>query len=452
MRVYPRKKRQRRGTTLALAIGVSAAHRASIVSLFVLLTWPLSAQGPMTEVERDLRRFYEDIDIRPVWLDAAGRPTDDAQRAMARLRDAGGDGLDPESYRVEDLARQAAMLESAGRVSSVDAAAFDVGLTANVLKYFRHVHLGRANPRALGFHLEHALEPHDFPAQLRSALLHHSFDRAVDELRPAFVQYRELRKALMDYRAHDSARARQIELAMERLRWLPDVTGRRLVVVNIPMFYLWGWEADRGGGVPAIGMAVIAGKAALTRTPVFGSTITSVVFNPDWIVPESIIRNEILPAVAANPDYLAQHHMEMTRSGGTTRIRQRPGPWNALGRIKFILPNVHGVYLHDTPAPGLFERQRRDFSHGCVRVADPLALAIWVLQDEGEWDPGRIRAAVAAGVTRSVKISRPPHIVLFYMTAVFVPDEGTVKFADDVYGHDARLDAWLRAERHGDGQ
>ena len=142
------------------------------------------------------------------------------------------------------------------------------------------------------------------------------------------------------------------------------------------MFYLWGWEAERSDGVPAIGMAAITGRAGSTRTPVFDSTITSVVFNPEWVVPDSIARNEILPAIAANPDYLAQHHMEMTETGGTPRIRQLPGPWNALGRIKFVLPNVHGVYLHDTPATGLFSRERRDFSHGCVRVADPLALAI----------------------------------------------------------------------------
>ena len=129
-------------------------------------------------------------------------------------------------------------------------------------------------------------------------------------------------------------------------------------------------------------MAAITGRARSTRTPVFDSTITSVVFNPEWVVPDSIARNEILPAIAANPDYLAQHHMEMSETGGTPRIRQLPGPWNALGRIKFVLPNVHGVYLHDTPATALFSRERRDFSHGCVRVADPLALAAWVLKEE----------------------------------------------------------------------
>ena len=397
-----------------------------------------------TDVERDLRLFYESVGNRAAWLDARGSPTLEALKVLSRLRDVAEDGLEPGVYRVEELGRQAAALEGADPFSAVDAAAFDVGMTASVLTYFRHLHLGRVPPRSLGFHLDHAIEPHDFPARLRSAVSTPAFDRTVEDLRPPFVQYRELRKALQDYRVRDPARTRQIELAMERLRWLPDLTGERLLVVNIPMFYLWGWGAERGDGVPAIGMAVITGKAALTKTPVFGSTITSIVFNPDWIVPESIARNEILPAIAADPDYLAQHHMEITRTGNTTRIRQLPGPWNALGRIKFVLPNTHGVYLHDTPTTVLFDRQRRDFSHGCVRVADPLALAFWVLQGEPDWGAERIRAAVVDGTTRTVKIARPPHIVLFYMTAAFVPGEG-IRFADDVYGHDARLDAWLRA-------
>lgn len=123
---------------------------------------------------------------------------------------------------------------------------------------------------------------------------------------------------------------------------------------------------------------------------------------------------------------------------------------SALGAIKFVLPNVYGVFLHGTPAPVLFSRDRRDFSHGCVRVADPLALALWVLQGERDWWPDRIRAAIAEGRTRSVKVGQPPHVVLFYMTAAVDPQDGTIQFSDDVYGHDARLDASLRAPIKGD--
>jgi murein L,D-transpeptidase YcbB/YkuD len=423
---------------------VSAFLRAAIVlGGVLLLALPVTAQRRETDVDTDLRRFYEAAGNRGVWIDARGRPTLDAQRVLARLRDVAEDGLEPGEYRVDKLGRQAVALDAGEPFSAVDAAAFDVGLTAGVLKYFRHLHLGRVNPRALGVHLDHAIEPHDFPERLRSALSTHSYDRVVAELRPPFAQYRGLRNALAEYRVRDPARVRQIELALERLRWLPDVTGERLLVVNIPMFYLWGWDADRADGIPSIAMAAITGRARATRTPVFASTITSVVFNPDWTVPASILRNEILPAIAAKPDYLVQHHMEMTGSGG---VRQLPGPWNALGPIKFFLPNIHGVYLHGTPAPALFKEERRDFSHGCVRVADPFALAAWVLKDEADWPPDRIHATVADGMTRSIKVARPPRIVLFYMTAAFVPEDGIVQFADDIYGHDARLDAWLQAQ------
>jgi murein L,D-transpeptidase YcbB/YkuD len=450
MRVYPLSGRRMRGTTLAPQNNVVVLLRASIgLVFFSLLALHAAGQRPETDVERDLRAFYEGTSARAIWVDARGRPTSDAQRAIARLRAAAEDGLDPAAYGAGDLERQAGALENGEGFSPIDVAAFDVGLTTSVLRYFRHLHLGRVNPRALGFHLDHAIEPHDFPERLHSALLGQSFDRVVGQLRPPFAQYYGLKEALETYRAREPVRARQIELAMERLRWLPDITGERLVVVNIPMFYLWGWEAERGDGVPVIGMAAITGRARFTKTPVFESSITSVVFNPDWIVPDSIIRNEILPAIAANPNYLAQHHMEMTTSDGATRIRQIPGPWNALGSIKFVLPNVHGVYLHDTPTTALFNRERRDFSHGCVRVADPLALALWVLQGERDWWPERVRAAVADSATRIVKVSRPPRVVLFYMTAAFNPEDGTVRFADDVYGHDARLDAWLRAQTDG---
>ncbi len=424
--------------------------RAAIVLGSVLLMgWPGVAQQRETDAARDLRVFYEGTGQRTVWIDEHGWPTLDAQRVLTRLRNVAEDGLDPGAYEVEELGRLALALEAGAPFSASDAAAFDVGMTASVLKYFRHLHLGRVSPRALGFHLDHAIEPHDFPDRLRAALSGRSFDRVVAELRPAFAQYRWLREARAEYVGRDAAKARQIELALERLRWLPDVTGERLLVVNIPMFYLWGWEAERGDGIPSIGMAAITGRARATKTPVFTSTITSVVFNPDWTVPESILRNEILPAIAANSNYLAQHHMEMTRSGGVTRVRQLPGPWNALGPIKFMLPNIHGVYLHGTPAPALFKQPRRDFSHGCVRVEDPFALAAWVLKDEPDWPIDRIRGAVVTGATRSINVSRPPRVVLFYMTAAFAPGEGSVQFADDVYGDDARLDERLRAQNDG---
>ncbi len=407
------------------------------------------AQRRETDVERDLRVFYESTGQHTVWIDERGRPTLDAQRVLARLRDVAEDGLEPGEYRVEELGRQAMALDAGEPFSAVDAAAFDVGMTASVLRYFRHLHLGRVSPRALGFHLDHAIEPHDFPERLRSALSGRSFDHVVAELRPAFAQYRGLRKALAEYRGRDPARARQIELALERLRWLPDVTGERLLVVNIPMFYLWGWEAERGDGIPSIGMAAITGRAARDQNAgvYVHDHVGGVQPRLDGARVDPQKRNSSRDRGESGLSRSASHGDDRKRR--TPRVRQLPGPWNALGPIKFVLPNIHGVYLHGTPAPALFKEQRRDFSHGCVRVADPFALAAWVLKDEPDWPPDRIRDAVADGATRSIKVGRPPRVVLFYMTAAFVPEDGSVQFAEDVYGHDARLDAWLQAQSDG---
>jgi murein L,D-transpeptidase YcbB/YkuD len=408
-----------------------------------------AAQRRETDTQRDLRLLYQETGNRALWIDPQGRPTDDAARAVRRLGRASEDGLADADYHAVELSREAAALSRSPELAPVDAASFDVRLTENVLKFFRHLHLGRVNPRVLGFHLDHQIEPHDFPGLLRSALSTHTFERTVDDLRPPFVQYRELVRALKASRTNEPGRARQIEMALERLRWLPDLKGQRLLVVNIPMFYLWGWEMDRADGVPAIGMAAIIGQARTTKTPVFTAAMTSVVFNPSWNVPDSILRNEILPALGRDPRYLERHHMEMTTNEAGTRVRQLPGPWNALGRLKFDLPNVHDVYLHDTPAPELFSKSRRDFSHGCVRVEDPVRLAEWALDGQNEWTREKILAAIDDGATRATALRQPVSVVVFYMTAAYIPDESAVRFAEDIYGHDARLDAWLRARTEG---
>jgi murein L,D-transpeptidase YcbB/YkuD len=229
-------------------------------------------------------------------------------------------------------------------------------------------------------------------------------------------------------------RARQIEMAMERLRWLPDRGGARLVGVNIPMFRLWAVEGERA----SFSAEVIVGRAVDTRTPVFVDQIEQVIFRPYWNVPSSILRNEILPALARDPAYLRKHDMEYVRDGGGVRVRQRPGPSNALGLVKFAFPNTENVYMHGTPVPALFERARRDFSHGCIRVSDPVGLAEWLLAPEG-WTRERIVAAMHGTGSTTVTLARPVRVVLFYMTALVEPGGGAVHFAEDIYGHDAVL-------------
>jgi murein L,D-transpeptidase YcbB/YkuD len=259
-----------------------------------------------------------------------------------------------------------------------------------------------------------------------------------------------------------SARVRQIELAMERVRWLPSLTGRRFLVVNVPAFALFAFDSTGGAGTPSRWMKVVVGKAVDTRTPMLYAELRSVEFRPYWNVPRSILVGELLPLLRRRPDYLRAHEMELVGadgrplgdqvtaavlrllSRGELRVRQRPGPHNALGLVKFDFPNPASVYLHGTPDSLLFSRPRRDFSHGCIRVADPVGLAEWVLHDRPEWSRAEITRAMAGPGSRRVALARPIPVAVYYTTAVAFPD-GTVRFYPDVYGLDRLLEQALHA-------
>lgn len=262
-------------------------------------------------------------------------------------------------------------------------------------------------------------------------------------------------------------RVRQIELALERLRWLPQRSARPVIAINIPMFRLWAWDAVAAESTPALSMEVIVGRAVRTQTPVFADEMTHLIFRPYWNVPRSILRNEVLPAALRDPGYLARHDMEIVSGpgddakpvaatpenleaarAGALRIRQRPGPKNSLGLVKFIFPNDDNVYLHGTPARELFARSRRDFSHGCVRVQNPPALTQWLLKDQPAWGAERIAAAMEGAKSQQVNLSAPVPVLLYYLTAAVSPDDGLLHFADDIYGHDAALDRALKARRY----
>lgn len=235
-------------------------------------------------------------------------------------------------------------------------------------------------------------------------------------------------------------RVRQIELAMERLRWLPAPEAERFIVVNIPEFRLLVFET--GDAAPLLDMEVVVGKAApLTKTPVMQADMTTVVFRPYWNVPPSIAKREIFPRVERDPGYLKRNRMEIV--GG--RVRQRPGEGNALGLVKFLLPNPYHVYLHDTPARALFGRARRDFSHGCIRLADAAALAELVLANQPGWERRRIDEAMTHGKDNvRVPVEPPIPVYLFYATAI-VDVGGRIHFFEDIYGHDATLQRLLDA-------
>ena len=243
------------------------------------------------------------------------------------------------------------------------------------------------------------------------------------------------------------ARMRQVALNLQRWRWMPDDLGARHFMVNIPNFHVYAREQ----GKTVMDIRVVVGKVG-NNTPLFSDEMESVVFSPYWNIPDSIAQGETLPAIAKDPSYLARQNMEIVRTSGEKvdasevdwnnpealkgfSFRQRPGAGNALGHVKFLFPNQHNVYLHDTPADNLFGKPTRAFSHGCVRVEEPEQLAKYVLKDYPEWDEQSIGTAMHSGVEKHVKLKEkiPVHIVYF---TSWVDENGGLHFKPDIYGYD----------------
>jgi murein L,D-transpeptidase YcbB/YkuD len=255
-------------------------------------------------------------------------------------------------------------------------------------------------------------------------------------------------------------RAQQIALTMERLRWTPLAQGPRMIVVNVPEFVLRAYEVRGERFDVQLEMKVIVGRALETRTPLISEELRFIEFSPYWNVPLSIATEETVPRLRRDPAYWTREGFEfVTRGGqvatdldaglldavlrGEARIRQRPGPANALGDIKFVFPNNDAIYLHHTPSTQLFGRDRRDFSHGCIRVEEPVALAKFVLRDQPEWTEARIREAMENGTSRTLRLAQPVPVLVAYGTALV--RQGRPHFFADLYGHDRLLAQALRA-------
>jgi murein L,D-transpeptidase YcbB/YkuD len=261
-----------------------------------------------------------------------------------------------------------------------------------------------------------------------------------------------------------SQRVQQIEWAIERWRWIPEQPAFSTIVVNIPEFTLRARNAQSG---EELTMRVVVGKAAGHKTPVFDGDIKHVVFRPYWSVPPSIQRGEIAPKLERDGAYLSRNNYELVDDAGRSvgssvneetirrvrsgslSVRQKPGTSNALGLVKFLFPNDNNVYLHSTPQQALFSRTRRDFSHGCIRVEDPIALADWTLRGQDEWSKAKIQATIDGKKDDVyVKIQRPISVTIMYATASATAN-GEVRFFDDIYGHDVQLAKVLEPEQKG---
>lgn len=224
-------------------------------------------------------------------------------------------------------------------------------------------------------------------------------------------------------------RLKEILLNMDRMRWMPQKPTGNLIIVNIPEFILHVMD----GKNKVFDMVVVVGQVG-HNTMMFNGDLNQIIFSPYWNVPPSIVKSEIMPAIKRNPHYLANKNMEQIGS----YIRQKPGPGNALGKVKFIFPNSFNMYFHDTPAKSLFGQDKRAFSHGCVRLSEPQKMAEWLLRNDAAWPKEKIISAMNKTFETSVKLKDPIPVFIIYYTA-WVDGDGLLNFRDDVYDHDKEL-------------
>jgi murein L,D-transpeptidase YcbB/YkuD len=400
----------------------------------------------------DTQEFYRRGGHVPVW--AMDDQSVRADTAVQVIGSASHHGLDRADYSEQDIIKLRTLQssEDAPEKGSPERtrqlAELDVRVTSALLSLGRDVALGRTKPERIDPRWKARRASPDFVGTLVSATTG-DLNTWLESMKPKHAQYAALQKALMDPAM--AQHAAQIALNLERWRWMPDDLGNRHLIVNIPSFHL----DARENGQSVLQMKVVVGKPE-NKTPIFSDLMTTTVFSPYWNVPDSIVEGETAPAAARDPNFLKRNNIEilrLTKSGATPvdpstvnwddadelkalAFRQKPGGKNALGHVKFLFPNPYDVYLHDTPADALFARTGRAFSHGCVRVEQPEALARWVLKDSPEWTDEKIVEAMNAGEEQHVKLKQaiPVHIV--YFTA-WADDAGTVRWDPDVYGYDA---------------
>ena len=416
--------------------------------------------------------FYQANNYALAWTER-GAVRSQARAAIRVLESARLKGLDPEDYDGGRWAGRLKSLECGPDAGSL--IRFDLALTIGMLRYMSDSSIGRVNPKVFCFGYDVESKRCDLAGVLRLASKSNDVAATLEQIEPRFPAYRRTLDALKRYLALAEAEKtedlpaprnaqrdqhlRQLRDSLERWRWIPTEFARPPLMVNIPEFRL---RALNEHLETELEMNVVVGRAYRRQTPVFSDEMTHLIFRPYWNVPLSITRQELIPLLAKDGDYLGHNSYEVIDArnnvvesdsvtadmlplirSGKLSIRQAPGNKNALGHIKFMFPNEHNVYLHGTPAKSLFARARRDFSHGCIRVEKPQELAEWVLRGKPGWTAERIKKEEHSdGQPLQVNLDQPIPVLIFYATAV-VLDDGEIRFYEDIYCHDAALDQLL---------
>ena len=406
------------------------------------------------KLDDSIAQFYETRANRPLWIEGDGlKPS--VKPALSTLANAADHGMKPASYRVSI------------RLDTLDAQAdTDIELSRTMLKYARDARGARLNPRKISSLITAEPTLPDTADALTRLAAASNLGDALVAFQPQQAGYQALQHKLAEIHrsmlegmpaegkivgaSSDDRLEKDIVANMERWRWLPPSLGDSHVIVNVPAYEL---KVVRDGQI-VHQTKVIVGKPE-TPTPIFSHTMEYLIVNPYWNIPPSIALKEMLPQLRSDPYALQRKGFEIVKNGKTVdpsgvdwtgsvknvRIRQPPGERNALGFIKFMFPNDHSVYLHDTPSRGLFARSTRAFSHGCVRVFEPFALANILLNHQNGLTERQLRNMIGSG-ERYIHLQNklPVHIAYF---TTFVDEAGTLQTKPDVYGHDAKVKAAL---------
>jgi murein L,D-transpeptidase YcbB/YkuD len=404
------------------------------------------------------RAFYESRGYVPAWIDGDAT-TPQWKDLVQQLKYSQRHGLDPARYGVAEFEqlREESQSKTAGTKFPVERVPeLDAKMTFAYLRYAADLLGWDENPKAIYNNWIVTTKKEDLAARLAAAVQKGEVRTSLEDLAPTHQQYKGLQAALVAEEQAPTGRADVIRMNMERWRWAPHDLGDRYVLINVPAYQMQVME----GANPVLAMRIIVGQPE-NPTPLFSDQMTYVVFSPYWNIPPGILRNETLPRIARDPDWLRRNNMEVVGTSGDVvdasavdwsdpekvknlRFRQAPGPENALGLVKFIFPNNFSVYLHDTPTDKLFFKERRALSHGCIRVENPIGLAHYVMRDRPEWTPERIATAMHAKHEQIVKLKDPIPVHIGYWTAWIEPDGKTVTYTDDPYGIDARQLATMK--------
>ena len=393
--------------------------------------------------------FYQSRNHVPAWVDGV-ETTPQWKDLIQQLKYSSAHGLDPARYSVAEFEQLRGQSQTSLRGTQFPVERvpeLDLKMTYSYLLYAADLLGWTHSPREVHENWLSDPRTEDLAARLTRAISERQVRPSLEELAPTHPQYKGLQAALAQEAQQPTGHTGQIRMNMERWRWAPRDLGERYILVNVPAYVLQVMELDR----PVLSMRVIVGDPE-HQTPLFSDEMTYIVFSPYWNIPPNILREETLPRVARDLDFLRRNNIEVVGTSGeddeidpksidwsdesvtgSLRFRQRPGDDNALGLVKFVFPNHFSVYLHDTPNDRLFFKEKRCLSHGCIRIEDPIAMAKYVTRDQPEWTEPRIRDAMSARREQTVRLKTPIPVHIGYWTAWVEPDGKTVTYTDDPY-------------------